>query len=86
MEKKIIVLNENGIHARPAGMFVKEAGVFDCDVFIEFKGNKCNGKSIMNLMVLGLKKDDEINLITSGSDEEKAMEVLSALFQNKFGE
>ena len=86
MEKIVKVLNESGVHARPAGALVKEASSFESDVFIEANGTKANAKSIMNVMCLGLKKDDEVKIIADGADAEAAVKALSDLFENKFGE
>jgi len=86
MEKLVKVLNESGLHARPAGALVKEASKFGCDIFVEAKGTKANGKSIMNVMCLGLKKDDEVKIIAEGADAEEAIKAISDLFDSKFGE
>ena len=86
MEKLVKVLNESGIHVRPAGALIKEASKFGCDIFIEGKGTKANAKSIMNVMCLGLKKDDEVKIIAEGADEEEAIAAISELFDTKFGE
>ena len=53
-EMKIIAVIENtlGLHARPAALFVQLANKFQSDVFVEKKGQKVNGKSIMGIMTL----------------------------------
>ncbi|KGG80358.1 phosphocarrier protein HPr [Caloranaerobacter azorensis H53214] len=86
MERTVKILNESGLHARPASVFVKTASQFKSDIKIEFNGNILNAKSIMNLMSLGLKKDDEIKLIIDGPDAEEAMEALVKLIESKFNE
>ncbi|WBW94752.1 HPr family phosphocarrier protein [Oceanirhabdus sp. W0125-5] len=86
MEKIVKVLNESGLHARPAGALVKEASKFGSEIFIEAKGTKANAKSIMNVMCLGLKKDDEVKIIAEGADADAAITAISDLFENKFGE
>ncbi|SHH59343.1 phosphocarrier protein [Caloranaerobacter azorensis DSM 13643] len=86
MEKTVKILNESGLHARPASVFVKTASQFKSDIKIKFNGNILNAKSIMNLMSLGLKKDDEIKLIIDGPDAEEAMEALVKLIESKFNE
>lgn len=86
MEKIVKILNDTGLHARPTGIFVKMASQFEADIQIEFNGALSNGKSIMNLLSLGLKKGDEIKIITNGKDEVEAMEALTNLIDTKFGE
>lgn len=84
METKLKVLNEEGLHARPAALLVKEANNFSSDINIIHNEKATNAKSIMGLMALGLTKDTEITLSASGDDEKEAIEKLTDLFNNKF--
>lgn len=86
MERKVIISNESGLHARPAGVFVKKASEFKSDVSIEFNGKKINGKSIMGVMSLGLSKGNEITIIANGEDEQDAVNALAGLIEGGFGE
>jgi len=86
MEKNLVILNESGMHARPAGIFMKEANKFKADIEIEAKGKKINGKSIMGIMSLGLAKGTEIIIRANGEDAEEAINALVELMENKFGE
>jgi phosphocarrier protein len=84
MEQTFKILNEEGMHARPAGAFVKVANEFKSTVEIKANGLTKNGKSIMGLMSLGLSKDSEITVITKGEDELEALKKLGLLIENKF--
>lgn len=84
MEKTFRILNEEGMHARPAGAFVKVASEFKSSVEVKANGLTKNGKSIMGLMSLGLAKDSELIVITKGEDEEAALQKLGLLIENKF--
>jgi phosphocarrier protein HPr len=84
MEQTFKILNEEGMHARPAGAFVKVANEFKSSVEVKSNGMSKNGKSIMGLMSLGLSKDAEITLVTKGEDEAEAMKKLALLIENKF--
>lgn len=84
MEQTFKILNEEGMHARPAGAFVKVANEFKSSVEIKANGITKNGKSIMGLMSLGLSKDSEITVITKGEDEIEALKKLGLLIENKF--
>ncbi|KEH92430.1 HPr family phosphocarrier protein [Clostridium massiliodielmoense] len=75
MEKKLILKAENGIHARPAANIATLCNKFKSDIKI----NGCNCKSIMNLMSSGIKKGQEITIVTSGEDEKEAMDALVEL-------
>ncbi|WIF93975.1 HPr family phosphocarrier protein [Caminicella sporogenes] len=86
MERIVKILNESGLHARPAALLVKTASQFKSDIKIEFNGNTLNAKSIMNVMSMGLRKDDEIKLIIDGPDAEEAMKALVELIESKFNE
>lgn len=86
MKKNVIILNETGIHARPAAMLVKTAGQFASDIFIEFQDKAINAKSIMNILSAGLQKGNEITLQATGPDEKEAIEALENLFNSKFNE
>ena len=75
-EFKYVIKDEQGIHARPAGMFVKEAAAFSSKVTISKDGKEVDAKRI-----LGVKKDQEIVLRADGDDEDAAIEKLSAFLQ-----
>lgn len=84
VRKKVRVLNEAGLHARPSSSLVKLASKFESDFFIEMQGYKVNGKSILGVMTLAAEHGAELELIVDGDDEEKALESISNLFENKF--
>ena len=73
---KYKIKDENGIHARPAGMLVKAATGFVSDFKI-LKGEKsADAKKLFGLMGLGVKQGDEIIIEIAGDDEEAAKERL----------
>ena len=84
MEQKIVLNNETGMHARPAGVFVKLAQQFQSQVNVTFSGKSVNGKSVMSLLTLGLKNGSEFQITTNGSDESDALKALIALVESKF--
>lgn len=76
IKRKIQIKNSQGLHARPASMFVKIANRFESDVTVRKDGESVNGKSIMGLMTLAASEGSFIEIEVSGSDAEKAMEAL----------
>jgi phosphocarrier protein HPr len=86
MEKTVNIKNDEGFHARPAGIFVKMASTFSSNVEVKVGETTKNGKSIMGLMSLGLKKDDPMTIVASGADEAAAVEALAELVNRKFEE
>lgn len=86
IEKKFIIENSHGLHARPAAQLVRLASQFGSDIFIIKDGMEVNGKSIMGVMMLAAEVGSEISIRVQGSDEADAIEALGDLFENKFGE
>ena len=84
--KKIIINNKLGLHARAAAKFVRIASGFQSEIMIHLGNREVNGKSIMGIMMLAAGKGTEINIITIGTDENEAMTSLEDLIINKFGE
>ena len=85
-EKEIVIKNRAGIHARPAALLVKRANEFSSEIFIEKDGEKINAKSIMGILTLGATYNSVLKISAEGSDEEKAVEAIATLFENKFEE
>jgi phosphocarrier protein HPr len=85
-EKKIVIKNRAGIHARPAALLVQTANNFDSQIFLEKDSEKINGKSIMGIITLGATYKTEINIIAEGKDEKEAVDAIAKLFENKFEE
>ena len=84
MELQLRIKNNEGLHARPAGVLAKKAAEFQSNIQILAGGQLKNAKSIMALMSLGLKKDQEFKLIIDGPDAESASAALNALVENEF--
>lgn len=70
-----------GLHARPAGMLVKEVKQYESNVTIVKDGKSCDASKLMMLMSLGVKCGDEITVEVTGADEETASAELEAFFQ-----
>ena len=86
MEKIVVIKNASGLHARPAGMFVKKAAEFKSTVEVLAKGKTVNAKSIMGIMSLGLAQGDELTVVANGEDQETAVAALVELVEGGFGE
>ena len=80
-EFRYVITDEQGIHARPAGLFVKEAAACECNVIISKEGKEVDAKRILGVMGLGVKKGQEIVLKTDGADEDAAMDKLSTFLK-----
>lgn len=85
--KEIIIRNEQGFHVRPAQLFVDKANEFRSDLKVRSEsGEEADGKSMLDLMTLGLEKDARIVLEASGEDEQECLQALAELIESKFGE
>ncbi|MGN1205830.1 MAG: HPr family phosphocarrier protein [Eubacterium sp.] len=80
-EFRYVIKDAQGIHARPAGLFVKEAAACECSVTIAKDGREVDAKRILGVMGLGAKQGQEIVLKTEGADEDAAMDKLSAFLE-----
>ncbi len=78
------ILNEEGLHARPAGVLAKVATGFQSKIEVIYNGRSINAKSSMSLMTLGLVKDSQFDISAEGSDAEAAIDKISQLIDHKF--
>lgn len=80
-EFQYTIKDELGIHARPAGMLVKEAGKFTSGINL-IKGDKtADAKRLFALMGLGVKNGDTVTVKIDGADEETAYDSLKQFFE-----
>ncbi|PIE98279.1 MAG: phosphocarrier protein HPr [Treponema sp.] len=86
IEKKIIVQNRAGIHARPATLIAQKANEFSSDIAILRDEKKYNAKSVIGVMTMTASYNTELTLQINGEDEAEAVEAISLLFDNKFEE
>ena len=71
--KKVVVQNKQGLHARPAALFVQVANKFDARITVRRQEEEVNGKSIMGILMLGAEKGTEITIQADGEDAESAL-------------
>jgi phosphocarrier protein HPr len=84
VELETKILNEEGFHARPAGVFAKVAAGFKSRIEVEFGGKVVNGKSLLSIMSLGLTKDCVFKIRAEGDDADAAIQSLGQLVNNRF--
>ena len=75
--RDVLVVHPQGMHARPAALFVQLAKRFASDISITKGRRKANGKSIMGLLTLALEAGSEIRIIADGPDAQEALERLA---------
>ena len=80
------IKNRKGLHARAAAAFVKAIENLDARVEVERIGQAVDGCSIMGLMMLAASKGTVITVTAEGAEAQKALDELTRLINNKFGE
>ncbi len=80
------IQNKKGLHARAAAAFVKAIEDLDAEVSVERIGQCVSGCSIMGLMMLAAAKGTTISVTAKGKQAKEALEALTKLINNKFGE
>jgi len=75
------IKDEVGIHARPAGVLVKEAKKFQSKIVINKDGKTAEAKKLMAVMGLGVKCGESVDVEISGEDEDAAFGAIKALFE-----
>ena len=77
--KKVVIKNSQGLHARPAAMFVRVASKYNATINIQKGEEKVNGKSIMGILTLGVKKGSTVILEAHGDDAQELINELESL-------
>jgi len=80
------IRNRLGLHARPAAEFVKLAGTYASEIWVDKDGLEVNGKSIMGVMMLAAEAGSSIRIRAVGPDADRAVDELVALVHAGFGE
>ncbi len=84
--KAFTISNKLGLHARAAAMLVQIANKFKAKIILERDGKQVNGKSILGILTLACPKGSSLVVRAEGIDEDKALEEIGRLIENKFGE
>jgi len=80
------IINKLGLHARAAAKLTHLASGFQSEIWISRSGRRVNAKSIMGVMMLAAGKGSKVMLEADGADADAALQALTALIANRFGE
>lgn len=83
IKKKLIVKNKQGLHARPAALFVQVANRFDSRITVRHDDEEVNGKSIMGILMLGVEMDSPIIIEADGDDAALAILELEKILSSE---
>ena len=80
-EFKYVITDPEGIHARPAGILVKQAAGYQSSVKTAKGEKSADAKRIFGVMGLGVKTGEEVTITVDGADEDTAITELEAFFK-----
>jgi len=80
-EFQYTVMDELGLHARPAGLLVKEAAKYKSSIMLDSGTKKADAKRMMTVMAMGLKQGVKVTVTVDGEDEEAAFEAIRNFFE-----
>ena len=87
VSKKVTVVNEQGMHMRPAGELAKLVKTFaGCEVTLNANGKTVKAKAPMQIMAACIKCGNEVEIVCNGENEQAALDQIVAMFENGFGE
>jgi len=80
------IVNKLGLHARAAAKFTHVASGFQSEIWLSRAGRRVNAKSIMGVMMLAAGKGSTVRIEAEGADADAALQALTALIADRFGE
>lgn len=86
VSKTVEVVNEQGLHMRPAGVFSSEMKKFGCAVTLRANGKDVKASSVMQIMAAGIKRGTKVEIICDGENEQAALDKAVEMFESGFGE
>jgi len=84
--RTVVVTNPQGLHARPADLFVKLANRFRSSIELVKGHERIDGKSILAILTLAATQGTSLSIEAQGDDAEQALDALAALIENNFAE
>lgn len=86
LTRTVVVTNPQGLHARPADLFVKLACQYQSRIEVIKDGERVDGKSILNILTLAAVEGTQLEIVATGPDAEAALDALAELVQTNFSE
>jgi len=80
------IVNRLGLHARAAAKLTHLASGFQSEIWLSRSGRRVNAKSIMGVMMLAAGQGTSVQIEAEGVDAQAAIDALSRLIADKFGE
>lgn len=83
-QAEVELLNKYGLHQRPAMKVIELAGKFACEIYLVKGEQRCNAKSIIDVIMLAAEKGTHLTVEAEGPDAQAACDSMVELFKNKF--
>ena len=77
--REIAIVNDVGLHARPATFFIQKANSYRSSIWIEKEDRRVNAKSLLGVLSMGIVKGTVVTVIAAGEDEAEAIDGLEKL-------
>ncbi|EBC2022350.1 fused PTS fructose transporter subunit IIA/HPr protein [Salmonella enterica] len=89
LSAEFVVRNEHGLHARPGTMLVNTIKQFNSEITVtnlDGTGKPANGRSLMKVVALGVKKGHRLRFTAQGEDAEQALKAIGDAIAAGLGE
>lgn len=86
LSRQVVVSNDHGLHARPAGRLAQQAQSFEASISLVHEDQEVDAKSILDILTLAAGPGNVLEIRATGNDAEAAVDSLEQLFANKFKE
>jgi phosphocarrier protein HPr len=83
MQHEVVIDHLLGLHARPACRLVELTRTFPCSIYLEIAGKRFSAKSVVNILLAGVKYGDTVTVISEGEREEEAIEAITVFLASK---
>lgn len=86
LNRKVVICNPQGLHARPADLFVRLANSFQSDITVIKDSQRVDGKSMLDIFTLAASQGTELWIEARGPDAQQAIDALGELVDGGFAE
>ncbi|MBQ2512236.1 MAG: HPr family phosphocarrier protein [Clostridia bacterium] len=86
IQRDVTVVNEGGLHARPATFFIQKANSYKSSIWVVKDERKVNAKSLLGVLSIGIAQGMTITLVADGDDEKAAVDGLEKLISGGLSE
>lgn len=86
LSRDIAIVNDVGLHARPATFFIQKANSYKASIWIEKEDRRVNAKSLLGVLSMGIVKGTVVTIIADGVDEAEAIDGIEKLILNELND